>query len=306
MSGVHPARPHEPGSLPLWQGSSCCRTQGTILPEQAPPGEIAGPAGSGTRHTVSAVTIDPGWPVALSCLLLLALTLAMYVLGGLPAPSATSVAAARAVLQLGLAALVIASVIRSLALSILLLCVMFTVAVGTTVRRIGAPRAWPWAGVAMLAGLAPVVTIILLTRTIPPSGIALIPVVGILAGNTMNGHTLVGRRAFAALREEHHQYEAALSLGMPREHAIHEVIHRRLPEALVPGLDQVRTVGVVTLPGAFVGVLLGGGTPAQAAAAQILVLLGIMAAQTTTAVVAERLIGAARLLPEDLRVSLIR
>jgi len=36
----------------------------------------------------------------------------------------------------------------------------------------------------------------------------------------------------------------------------------------------------------------------------VLVLLGIMAAQTTTAVVAERLIGSARLLPADLRGSL--
>ena len=62
----------------------------------------------------------------------------------------------------------------------------------------------------------------------------------------------------------------------------------------------MRTAGVVSLPGAFIGVLLGGGTPAQAAAAQVLVLLGIMAAQTVTAVVAERFIMAARLLPPDL------
>ena len=70
-----------------------------------------------------------------------------------------------------------------------------------------------------------------------------------------------------------------------------------MPEALIPGLDQVRTAGVVTLPGAFIGVLLGVGSPAQAAAAQVLVLLGIMAAQTTTAVVAGRLINAARARP---------
>ena len=156
----------------------------------------------------------------------------------------------------------------------------------------------------MLAGLLPVVLIILLTRTVPPTGIALVPVVGILAGNTMNGHTLTCRRAFAALREEKGQYEAALSLGLTRAQSVGEVVHRRVPEALIPGLDQVRTAGVVTLPGAFIGVLLGGGSPAQAAAAQVLVLMGIMAAQTTTAVVAERLIGEARLLPDDLKASL--
>jgi putative ABC transport system permease protein len=250
------------------------------------------------------VTIDPGLPVAIAVVLLLTLTTAMYLVGRLPRPGSTLFAAARAVVQLGLAALVIASVIPSLPLSVGLLCVMFSVAVFTTVRRVEAPGAWPWATLAMLVGLLPVVAIILGTGTVPATGAALIPVVGILAGNTMNGHTLACRRAFAALREEHGQYEAALSLGLSRAQAVDEIIHRRIPEALIPGLDQVRTAGVVTLPGAFIGVLLGGGSPAQAATAQILVLVGIMAAQTTTAVVAERLIGRALLLPADLHAAL--
>lgn len=250
------------------------------------------------------MSINPGWPVGIAITLLLLLTVVMYAVGRLPKPGSAVFAALRAIVQLSLAALVITTVIGNLALSVLLLSAMFVIAVVTTVRRVDAVRAWPWATVAMLAGLLPVLVIILLTRTIPPEGIALIPVVGILAGNTMNGHTLTCRRSFDALREEHGQYEAALSLGLTRAQAVSEIIHRRVPEALIPGLDQVRTAGVVTLPGAFIGVLLGGGSPAQAAAAQILVLVGIMAAQTTTAVVAERLIGAAKLLPEDLRASL--
>ncbi|NHA66972.1 ABC transporter permease [Phycicoccus flavus] len=250
------------------------------------------------------MTIDPGIPVALAVVLLLGITVAGYVLGRLPGPGSPVLAMARAVGQLGAAALVITAVVRSLWLSVLLLCAMFAVAVVTTTGRIEAREAWPWATLAMLAGLLPVVVVVLATRTVPPTGLALVPVVGIIAGNTMNGHTLACRRAFAALREEHGQYEAALALGLTRAQAIEEVVHRRVPEALVPGLDQVRTAGVVTLPGAFIGVLLGGGSPAQAAAAQVLVLVGIMAAQTVTAVVAERLVGAALLLPADLRASL--
>jgi putative ABC transport system permease protein len=49
--------------------------------------------------------------------------------------------------------------------------------------------------------------------------------------------------------------------------------------ALVPALDQTRTVGLVTLPGAYVGVLLGGGSALQAGAAQLLVLVGLLAAE---------------------------
>src|SRR6476659_8907931 len=84
-----------------------------------------------------------------------------------------------------------------------------------------------------------------------------------------------------------------------------EVVERRWPEALVPALDQTRTVGLVTLPGAFVGVLLGGGTAIQAGAVQVLVLIGLLAAETVTVVVAYQLMKASRLLPPDLRSRLI-
>ena len=106
----------------------------------------------------------------------------------------------------------------------------------------------------MAGGVVPVVAIMLLSGTVPPTGVALIPVVGIVIGNTMTVHTLVGRRTFAALREEHGQYEACLSLGLTSGQAVDEVIARRVPEGIVPSLDQVRTSGVVTLPGAFIGV----------------------------------------------------
>jgi putative ABC transport system permease protein len=70
-------------------------------------------------------------------------------------------------------------------------------------------------------------------------------------------------------------------------------------------MDQTRTVGLVTLPGAFVGVLLGGGSPVQAGAAQIIVLVGLLATQSITVVVAGLLIRSARLLPADLKERLI-
>jgi putative ABC transport system permease protein len=57
---------------------------------------------------------------------------------------------------------------------------------------------------------------------------------------------------------------------------------------------------LVTLPGAFIGVLLGGGTPLEAGAAQVLVLVGVMAGQALTAAVLLRLVGAARVVRTDL------
>jgi putative ABC transport system permease protein len=78
------------------------------------------------------------------------------------------------------------------------------------------------------------------------------------------------------------------------------VIQPSAKEALTPGLDQTRTVGLVTLPGAFVGVLLGGGTPLEAGSAQIMVLIGLMAAQAITAAVLLRFVAGARVVREDM------
>jgi putative ABC transport system permease protein len=252
------------------------------------------------------VTINPGWSVAAAMVTLMVITVAAHLVAGLRLARAVVVAGVRATLQLGVAALLIASVISHLALSCLLVVVMFTMAVLTTARRVEArPAAWAWTALAMACGIVPVLGVLFVSGAVPVKGIALIPIAGIIIGNTMTAHTLVGRRVFAALREEHGQYEACLSLGMSPSQGIAENIHRRTPEALLPGLDQVRTSGVVTLPGAFIGVMLGGGTPAQAATAQLLVLFGVMATQTVTAGVADRFIGARRLLPADLDRALI-
>jgi len=251
------------------------------------------------------VTIEPGWPVAFALAALLVLALGAHRVGGYGLDRSVLVAAIRALVQLTLIALVIRAVVENLWWSAGLVAVMFGTAVLTTSRRVEAPGAWIWAAVATGAGAFPVLAIVLLSGAVPAEGIALIPIAGIIVGNAMTAHTLSGRRTFAALREEDTQYQASLSLGLLPSQAIGEIIHRRSPEALLPGLDQVRTTGLVTLPGAFIGVMLGGGSPVQAATVQVLVLFGIMAAQAITVVVAERLIAARRLLPTDLRASLV-
>lgn len=251
------------------------------------------------------MSIDPTWPVVVALVALLGIAVVAHRVAGYGLEVPSLVAAARAVVQLGVVALLIKAAVQDLWLSWLLVAVMFAMGVLTTGRRVEALRAWPWAAVAMAAGVAPVLVVVFATGAIPWKGIAIIPVAGIIVGNAMTGHTLVGRRSFAALREERSQYEACLSLGMLPHQAITESVHRRAPEALLPGLDQVKTTGVVTLPGAFIGVMLGGGSPVQAATAQALVLFGIMAAQTVTVAVAERLIAARLLLPADLRAGLI-
>src|SRR4051812_43916931 len=98
--------------------------------------------------------------------------------------------------------------------------------------------------------------------------------------------------------DPHRRAGAALALGLPRGAAALERPGPAAAPALVPPLDQTRTVGLVTLPGAFVGVLLGGGTPVQAGAAQLLVLIGLLAAETIAVWVMTELVAHGRILED--------
>ena len=236
--------------------------------------------------------------VALAVLTALAVVVAAV--SRLGTARADAVAVARAVGQLALVSLVLTAVLGRVVWSLAFAVVMLGVAVATSARRIGAGRAWPWVLVAVASGAVPVLLVIFASGAVPWSGPAIVPMAGIIIGGCMSANSLNGRRCFAALREERDTYEGALALGLPVGVAVRLVIGRHRPESLVPGLDQTRTVGLVTLPGAFVGVLLGGGGAAQAGAAQLLVLVGLLAAQTVVVVVGARLVERGRLVPADL------
>jgi hypothetical protein len=73
------------------------------------------------------------------------------------------------------------------------------------------------------------------------------------------------------LKQRAGEVDAALRLGMSERDSRMEIIGTTPANAVLPNLDSTRTAGLVTLPGAFVGVLLSTGSAAQAGAVQILV-----------------------------------
>jgi putative ABC transport system permease protein len=203
-------------------------------------------------------------------------------------------AALRACLQLTVVGLLIAAVLESWWLTLGFIALMLSVASLTAGRRL-APDGQFWlAGAPVVLGAAPVAGGLMLSGLIPYEPIAVVPVVGILIGGAMTATTLAGRRALDALRVRHGEYEAALSVGLlPRDSAL-LITRDDAALALVPGLDQTRTVGLVTLPGAFVGMLLGGATPLQAAAVQLVVLVGLLLTQSIAVLVTVELVARGR------------
>ncbi|GAA4921442.1 ABC transporter permease [Streptomyces coeruleoprunus] len=226
---------------------------------------------------------------------LLAVAAAVAALARLRPAREIVTAGLRAAVQLAAVSLVIGWVVGAVPLLLLFLLLMYAVAARTAGRRITRNGTWWWAAVPIAAGVAPVVAALLATGLVPVRGITLIPVTGILIGGALTATVLGGRRALDELATRHGEVEAGLAIGLPDRDARLEVARRAAADALLPGLDQTRTVGLVTLPGAFVGMLLGGASPLLAGAVQLFVLVGLMAVQGVAVAVVLELVTRGRL-----------
>lgn len=206
--------------------------------------------------------------------------------------AAVARAVARAGLQLGLVAGVIVAIVDSPGWTLGFVAVMFAVATATAGGRMGAGRRRWWASAPLAAGVVPVLALLVGTGVLPVRGAVLIPVAGILLGGAMTATTLAGRRALDELATRRGEVDAALAVGLLPRDAVREVCRPAAAQALVPALDQTRTVGLVALPGTFVGLLLGGATPLQAGAVQLFVLVGLLAVEAVAVGTAVEVVAA--------------
>jgi putative ABC transport system permease protein len=243
----------------------------------------------------SPATVTPSVTYAVVLAVLVCVAAAVAALARLRVSRAVVVASLRAVVQLAAISLLIIAVLRSWGLTAVFVASMLTIAAFTSGGRLG--RRSPIVAVPILVGTVPVLALILITGSVPTTPIAVVPIAGILIGGAMTATSLSGRRALETLRTRRGEYEAALALGFSDRDAALELCRPSAAEALVPALDQTRTVGLVTLPGAFVGVLLGGASPIEAGAAQLLVLVGLLAVETIAAVLTVEIIARGALKP---------
>ncbi|GLW09225.1 ABC transporter permease [Microtetraspora sp. NBRC 13810] len=232
--------------------------------------------------------------LAVVLVLLVAAGAAVSRLGGLGHTRAVVTACLRAAVQLGAVSLLITYVIAVRPAVLAFLLLMYGVAAYTAGRRITRSRAAWWAAVPLGAGTLPVLLLLTGTGATPTDSIVLIPIAGILLGGCLTATALAGRRAVDELVQRAGEVEAALSLGFGPRAAALEICRPAAAQALVPALDQTRTVGLVVLPGAFVGMLLGGASPILAGVVQLVVLVALVAAEAVAVLVTIELVARGR------------
>ena len=232
-------------------------------------------------------------PVALGAavLLLVALAVGAGRLGGLRQERAVLVAVGRALVQVLAVGLVLGLVLRTGVLAPLYLALALAIASWTSARRLRVAGAWPLATLAIGAGALPASALVVGVGALEPHVLQVVPFTAQLVGGAMTATTLAGRRMLDDVRGDWALVEGWLALGARPAQAVAPAGRTAASRALAPALDQTRTVGLVTLPGAFVGLLLGGASPLEAARVQLLVLVGLLAAETVAAVVVTRGLG---------------
>jgi putative ABC transport system permease protein len=202
------------------------------------------------------------------------------------------VALARAVVQLALVGFVIRLVILTPALAPVYLLVMLLAAAWTSSRRVRRLRSsFRCAILAIAAGTVVVTAVVLATGALPRDTRDVVPFTAQVVGGAMTATTLAATRVRDDVLAGWDLVEAALAIGASPRQAVADVARRSAGRALVPALDQTRNVGLVVLPGAYVGLLLGGASPAEAGRLQFLVLLGLLVAESIAAVVVTRLLA---------------
>ncbi|MCL1870617.1 MAG: ABC transporter permease [Promicromonosporaceae bacterium] len=228
----------------------------------------------------------------------MAVTVAVLGVARVPRRWAPPWAVLRGAVQLAVIALVLRGVLTNGWWVAAALAVMFTVAASTSTRRLG----FSWHRLAVVSGAMVVGVVVAVGIAFVTGALAFTPryalaLGGIIVGNSMSIATLAGRRLFLGVHDRWDEVEGWFALGATPLTATAVIRREAAFEALVPTIDQTRTTGLVTLPGAFVGSIFGGASPLDAGRFQIVVLACVLTAGSITAVLLLRALGPVRTKP---------
>jgi putative ABC transport system permease protein len=113
----------------------------------------------------------------------------------------------------------------------------------------------------------------------------LIPLAGLMIGNSLAATVLVSRRLVAEFDDKRDEVEARLALGQPSKVAARPYIRESLRTALIPQIETTKAVGLIALPGAMTGLILAGVDPIDAVQVQAAVMYLVLGSVATTATV---------------------
>lgn len=196
-------------------------------------------------------------------------------------------AIARSFLQLSVIGFVLHFIFSQHNPVLIVLAYLFMVTVaghtaGRRARRV--PRGSYIAGVSILAGTAVTMAVLVVLNVFPFTPRYIIPVAGMMVGNAMTVTGVTMKKLHEDVKTQRTLVETALALGATPGQATEGQVRRALVMALSPVIDNAKTVGLIALPGAMTGLIMGGASPLEAIQLQIVVMNMLMGASTVSSI----------------------
>jgi putative ABC transport system permease protein len=113
----------------------------------------------------------------------------------------------------------------------------------------------------------------------------LIPIGGMLIGNSMNNYALAVERVKREVELSKETIEGYIALGATYREAVHQLKVWAIKTSLIPVINSLRTVGVVLIPGITTGMIIAGANPIDAVSFQLVVMYMILSVALITSIV---------------------
>lgn len=110
----------------------------------------------------------------------------------------------------------------------------------------------------------------------------LIPISGMIMGNALTGISLGLRNFFEQIEKNDAKIQTLLNLGVTPKKVLLPMVNHALETALIPTLNSMIGMGIVSLPGMMTGQILAGTLPTTAIMYQIAIMIAICTAVCLT------------------------
>lgn len=157
-------------------------------------------------------------------------------------------------------------------------------------RAKGLPSAFKISTCAIGCGAGSVIAVMTLMGVIDTAITSLIPIGSMLVANAMNTNGLTLNRFRADVIAHTGEIETALALGAAPKQSVAPYAEASFEASLIPAIDNLRSLGIVWIPGVMAGMLLSGANPFYAAIYQFVVVSMIFAASGLTSLASTLLI----------------
>jgi putative ABC transport system permease protein len=207
----------------------------------------------------------------------------------------------RGLLQIVIVGLILAALLHGPRWTSLLVLGGMLLAAASIVRQRARkfPRPFSLALTGIAAGAGTILCLMALTGVIPVQIAILIPVGSMVIANTMNTQALFLDRLYGEIIAHTGEIEAALALGASAEAAFAAFRAAAFRASLIPALNNIRSLGIVWIPGIMAGMVLSGASPLYAALYQFVVISTIFSASALTCLVTSHLVLRRVFSPQD-------